>query len=73
MGGGGRGGQKSNINLFLSKHQQIKGIKGVSEGGKGLQNSFFQDWEGLKIFFKPTLKVIVWCCSPFFIQIQPGG
>ena len=71
--GGGEGGQKSKINLFLSKHQQIKGIKGVSEGGKGLQNSFFQDWEGLKIFFKPTLKVIVWCCSPFFIQIQPGG
>ena len=32
--GGREGGQKSNINLFLSKHQQIKGIKGVSEGGR---------------------------------------
>ena len=33
-GGGREGGQKSNINLFLSKHQQIKGINGVSEGGR---------------------------------------
>ena len=32
--GGREGGQKSNINLFLSKHQQIKGINGVSEGGR---------------------------------------
>ena len=39
--GGGEGGQKSNINLFLSKHQQIKGIKGVSEGGKGVAKLLF--------------------------------
>ena len=32
--GGREGGQKSNINLFLSKHQQFQGIKGVSEGGR---------------------------------------
>ena len=39
--GGGEGGLKSNINLFLSKHQQIKGIKGVSEGGKGVAKLLF--------------------------------
>ena len=47
---GGEGGQKSNINLFLSKHQQIKGIKGVSEGGKGLKTPFFRIGKGLKSF-----------------------
>ena len=35
------GGPKSNINLFLSKHQQIKGINGVSEGGKGVAKLLF--------------------------------
>ena len=31
----------ANINLFLSKHQHIKGIKGVSEGGKGVAKLLF--------------------------------